>query len=481
MARNVKTAAAALAHTTRATDGLLNVVAGLGLPSHDKRQHNTYAPVGQLSRMHLDSMYRSSWICKRIINTPAEDMTREWFDTVFDDPEGKNTKTIEQAEKRFGIKAKVLGAIRWARLYGGSVLIIGLRGEKLDQPLDVSRVRRGQLQYLHVLDRHRIAPTGQLTTDLESPNFGLPETYTVAESSVMVHWTRLLRFGGQPLPYFAWRENGMWDDSELQHVMDSVMDHDQAAGQIASMMFEANVDVVKVSDLTTLAATDKGAESIKRRFGLAAVMKSSNRMFIIDAGETYEKKSNSFVNLDKVLEKFQVETCAAADIPMTKLFGQSPGGLNATGESDLTNYYDRISSDQEARLLAPLSRLYEVVARSELGGLPDDFDIEFRPLWQIPASVQSDIDKKNMERDTGYITAGVLTEGTVARNLKAAGTYPEMTDEDVELAEELADEPPEPPEGFDQGGAPLPVVPADPAVAVPPQQPAAPAAPEVVE
>ena len=45
----------------------------------------------------------------------------------------------------------------------------------------------------------------------------------------------VLRFNGQKLPYFAWRSNAMWDDSELQHVLDSLTNCDTATRGIATV------------------------------------------------------------------------------------------------------------------------------------------------------------------------------------------------------------------------------------------------------
>lgn len=173
-------------------------------------------------------------------------------------------------------------------------------------------------------------------------------------------------------------------------------------------------------------------------------MKSFNRTLLLDADEDYEKKSNAFSGLDKVMQQFMVDVSGAADIPMTRLFGQSAGGLNATGDNDVRNYYDMVSAKQEAEVRPQLDYLYQILVRSELGSMPDDFRFDFNPLWQVSATEQATIDKTNADRDKVYLDAGVVTEGLVAKELKERGTYRNMTDEDVELAEELALTAPEP-------------------------------------
>lgn len=45
---------------------------------------------------------------------------------------------------------------------------------------------------------------------------------------------------------------------------------------------------------------------------------------------------------------------------MTKLFGRAPAGMNATGESDLQNYYDYVDTLRESVLAPILRRLLPV-------------------------------------------------------------------------------------------------------------------------
>lgn len=434
--RNVKSVDAALAMTRQPVgDGLENVVAGLGT-DRDKRSYSVWADPRILTRQELENMYRGSWLAKKIVNAVPDDMTREWLHVTFDGEEMGTT--IEQAEKRFALKRKTNEALKWSRLYGGAVIIIGTRDKNLAKPLDVKNVRKGDLRYLHSVDRWRLSPAGSLNRDLESPNFGMPDSYVLAESTVQVHHTRVLRFNGEKLPYFAWLRNAMWDDSVLQHVMDSLMNCDTTTQAIATMMFESNVDVVKSEGLADVLARKDGEAVLTKRFQVAALLKSFNRMLLLDGTESYEKKQNSFANLDKVIQQFMIDVSGAADIPMTRLFGTSATGMNATGDNDVRNYYDMVSAKQEAELRPQLEYLYEVLVRSELGHMPEDFRFDFNPLWQLSETEQATVEKTRADRDQVYLNAGVVSEVLVARELKERGTYRNMTDDDIELIEELS-------------------------------------------
>jgi phage-related protein (TIGR01555 family) len=256
----------------------------------------------------------------------------------------------------------------------------------------------------------------------------------------MVHWSRVLRFNGQSLPYFAWQANGRWDDSELQHVRDALMNNDQTTQSIATMLFESNVDVIKINELASLLSQPDGEKKLVERFRLASTLKSFNRMLLLSGDEEYEKKQNSFANLHEILNSFMVDVCGAADIPMTRLFGQSPGGLNSTGDGDIRNYYDRINAEQEADLRPQLERLYDILARSTFGTVPENFRFEFNPLWQISATEQATIDLNHAQRDQIYLTEGVIRQSTVASELREEGTYNNITEDDVKLLVKLEEE-----------------------------------------
>ena len=451
MAREVKTASAALSRTNKPVndrygevvssvtrDGLENVISGLGT-ARDKRSYTQYSFVVPKMQVELETIYRQSWLAKRIVNAVPEDMTREWLYVKFGDDDKESQHAIEVVEKQFNIQNKVTESMQWGRLYGGCLLVIGIKGQDPATPLNVDNLKPGMLQYLHVLDRYRVNGSSQLTTDLSSPNFGMPEYYIVAESTVAFHHTRVIRFDGQRLPYFAWTQNARWHDSELQHVMDSLLNCDTTTQSIASLVFEATIDVIKVENLAEMLAGTKGDEKITKRFQLGALMKSLNRLLLLDGKETYEKHQTQFTNLDKILEAFRADIAGAADIPVTRLFGQSPGGLNAPGTGELRNYYDMLKSKQKSELYAPLSYLYRIICLHTLGKIPDDFEIIFNPLWQMSAKEQAEVEKSNADRDKVYLDAGVITEGRVAAELKERGTYRTLTDEDVEMAEELTE------------------------------------------
>jgi uncharacterized protein len=452
--RNVKTIGAALGRTnkpiaspTRVTnralgDGLENIVAGLGT-ERDKRSHSRYAIPRVMTRFDLENMFRGSWLSKRIVTAVPDDGTRKWRRFVLaDDDTNPNIEALEQEEKKLDVVRKFKEAWYWSRLYGGALIIMGMKDavnpEDMAKPLDATKIRKGDLKYLHVVDRWRCAPSGKITYDLLSPNFGKPESYIFAESALELHHTRVLRFDGQKLPYFSWLQNGMWDDSDLQHVVESLLNYDTSTAAICSMLFEANIDVVQTKGLTELLSTAAGESKVLRRFQLGQMMKSFNRTLVLDANETYDKKQNQFANIDKIWQQFMVDVCGASHIAMSVLFGVQSGGLDSGGDDDLKNYHLFVAGEQVSKIEPNVNKFDEVFVRHTIGDMPKDYSSEWETLDEVDDTQQAQVDYNNAQRDQIYLQGGVVSEGLVASELKARGTYRTMSDADVKMAEELA-------------------------------------------
>ncbi|KAG1245205.1 hypothetical protein G6F68_015155 [Rhizopus microsporus] len=113
---------------------------------------------------------------------------------------------------------------------------------------------------------------------------------------------------------------------------------------------------------------------------------------------------------------------------MTRLLGQSPGGLNASGESDLRNYYARISSNQELVLQPSLQILDECLIRSALGSRPPEVFYNWRSLWQTTDTERAAIGKTTAETIKTIAETKLLPDevmSTVAVNmLTEAGVAP---------------------------------------------------------
>jgi len=364
-------------------DSLVNLVSRLGT-DQDKAAHSHFVYTA-MSREHIANMYRGSWLARKIVDIPAQDATRKWREWQ---ATTEQTTALEHEERRLGIRKKVEQALKRASLYGGQALYIGLADDP-SKPLSLDRVRKGGLQHVNVIDRDELTPV-DIVDDVTSPRHGEPEYYET-NNGARIHHSRLAIFRGPE----SQSDDDHWGDSLLESVHDAVTQAAGGSGNVASLLYEAKVDVWKIPGFMEGLQSQQYQDLVTKRVRLAAYAKGNIGALMMDAEEEYEQKELSFAGLRDLMMAFYQIASGAADIPMTRLLGQSPGGLQSTGEHDLKNYYDRISGEQELVIRPSLETLDECLIRSALGSRPVEIDYIWASLWQMSDLQRAEIGERN--------------------------------------------------------------------------------------
>ncbi|MGJ0397423.1 MAG: DUF1073 domain-containing protein [Methylocystis sp.] len=427
---------------TALADSLANLAASLGA-GKDKLAGDSFF-IAPLSREQLDAMYRGDWLARKIVDIVPYDMIREWREWAGD---AKAVDRAEAVEKKFRYPKVVQRALTIGRLYGGAAIVIGTKEEKpeaLAEELVAEDVKEGDIRFLHVVNRWQITPF-DLIRDTLDPYFGEPSKYHVASATrgtIELHPSRVVRFLGNELPDPIDRpatDGQGWGDSLLQTVYDAVHAVSLSATGIATLVHEAKTDVINVPGLSEHLATQATTDQLTKRFSYASMMKSINNMLLLGDGEEWNRHQINFTGLPDVLRLFLQIAAGAADIPVTRLLGQSPAGLSSTGESDTRNYYDMLSSRQEVDLRPQLERLDEILIRSA-GVAPDAVSFEFRPLWQMTEAEKAELRLKKAQATAVYATNALLPEPVlqkaVQEQLIEDGVYPNLK----QIAEDFDDE-----------------------------------------
>ncbi|SFH29335.1 hypothetical protein SAMN05216459_12412 [Ensifer sp. OV372] len=388
-------------------DSLTNMVANLGT-SRDKAAATFYS-MPMLSDEELLNAYRGAWLPRKIVDIPAFDSVRAWRDWQAKKPQ---IEAIEAEEKRLNVAGKVLEARIKARLWGGAALVIGTGEQDLTTPLNVERIGKGGLKYLTVMSRRQLT-AGEVERDPASEWYGKPKLYQLKSADGMqvdIHPSRMVIFNGSAQPddeLVTTTTYAGWGDSVLLAVVDAIKQADGTAANIASLVFEAKVNVIRIPDFMNNLADERYRATIMQRYSLAATAKGINGDLLLDKEEEYQQKTASFATLPEVLMSFLQIVSGAADIPATRLLGQSPAGMNATGESDLRNYYDRLQAMQEVEMRPAMWRLDECIIRSALGSRDPDIYYEWAPLWGMSEKEKADVFKT--KSDAARALAGTST------------------------------------------------------------------------
>lgn len=425
---------------TAIRDRLTNVMSGMGTTA-DKSVFARYAFM-PLTGEQAEAGYRTSWLIRKIVDIPPLDMTRNWRDWQAN---ADDIQKLEAEEKRLQLKMKCQRALVLARLYGGSGLILGTNDADPMQPLRPDATKAGGLTYVHVLSRWQLSH-GEMIMDPASPWFGQPEYFEItanqAQNNVRLHPSRVIAFIGQKAPEggFYSSMSWFWGDPIMQSVGEAVKNADLAQSGFAALIDRAAVDVLKLKDLMSIVGTPEGEKKIGDRLAAFGLGKSTYRAAVLDMEDDWNQLQVNWSGIPAVMDSFVLLVAGAADIPMTRLLGQSPKGLQSTGDGEERDYQSMIKARQDELLAPALDRVDPLLIPSALGSHPSDIYYEFGPLQQESEKDGATIEYQyaqafKMRADTGMLPDSALA--AIEKNrMVESGRYPgsETAFEEAEAA-----------------------------------------------
>nr|DAY89272.1 MAG TPA: portal [Caudoviricetes sp.] len=435
---------------TVSMDAFQNVLARLGAGTPNLLEGTDY-PMTRLTQNFqlMNSLYRSHWIVRKIIDTIPEDMVKNWIN-ITTQLEPEQIKRFDKLQRTTRIQRDILQGLKWGRLYGGAAAVIIIDGHEniLDQPLDYDMIMPGSFKGLIIGDRWSgITPGEDLIEDVSSPDFGLPEYYmwNTDNFTVKVHHSRILRFIGRELPYIEKCTEVGWGASEVEIVFDELKKRDNTSWNIAQLIFLANLRVLKMDDMGELLAIgdEQSQKEIYNTVQAQNWLMSNMGMYLLNKDDDFQTYQYSFSGLNDIYESFMLDVAGAAEIPVTKLFGRAPAGFNATGESDSKNYYETVEQKQTAQLEPVLDKLLPIMFISEFGAVPDDLDYDFNPIGAPSESELADIIDKKSNAIINVFNAGLISQKIALKELKemsdTTGMFTNITDLDIEKADDGTD------------------------------------------
>lgn len=414
------------------TDGWYNIITGLGT-SKDK---NTYSRIAwvQTTREEAEALYSADEMGNKVARIVPADGTREgvtWNMEKNADQE-EVVKFIESEFTRLKIWPNIAWAWTQARVYGGAMLFLNVDdGRPLDTPLNIDRVR--SLTSVYTMDRWDFFITSSdIISDLRNPAFGTPEFYTYNTSSgptataefIRIHHTRLIRFDGMLLPMRLFKRNNYWHDSIYGSLSHAIRNYATTHDNIATIISDFNQPVYRIEGLSEAIAQDQ-EELVFQKLKIVDLMRSTTRAIVLDKEDEFQNVSTNVAGGRELIDLTVQRLVAGTDVPHTRLLGNSPSGLGATGEAELINYYDSVKSMQEATLREPLNLIVDLIFAQRDNNIvkPEDLTFEFNPLFQQDTETEQKSREKQALIDEKYITMGVYSAQEVADSRFGTGRY----------------------------------------------------------
>ena len=427
-----------------------------GTGTNRSKQSGVQPMARLLSYTDALKIYEASDTAQRIVDVPAEEMTRAGVDVrIPDDHEG--SEAMGAALDDLNAHELFAQAVSKTRCFGGAVALINVTDGVTDpsQPINEKGIQSvDSLTIFDPLEAH----VSDWKANPAGTGFGLPEFYSIHPQSIgaaagpllnRVHHSRVIHFTGPMISRSQQNQNQGFGMSVLDSVWTQIARFDQNYEAAGALMDDFAQAVFKIKGLASSMASDRGA-AVKRRLELIDAYRSFLRGVALDADhEDFERKSTPVTGLPELIDRFAQRLAAACRMPVTVLMGQSPAGLNATGASDVRMWYDFISTQQHRMLRRPYERLAHLLQLAKNGPtkgvVAENFSIQFKPLWQPSEKEQADTRQVMANADQIYLTAGVVDAEEIRKSRFGGDTYSvntEIEDDSMEdpEAEDLADE-----------------------------------------
>jgi len=408
-------------------DGWANLFTGMGEMNKDKTSGGYFLKTPRLEYTTQNLLYTTDGMSKRVINVVVEDVLRKGYIVPLDleDDLSQHARTLQ-------FIPNLEEALTWQDVFGGSVIIMGLNdGQEFDQPLNEGNLK--SIEFLRVYDRWQVSiGSSNLYQNPKQAKYGEVEHYPITPvfggDPFNVHESRVLRFDGVLLPDQEKIVNGYWGDSKYQAFWERLQGLGNAYHNIETIIGELIIGVMGVDDLDNKLQSGQGNKILKR-LQYIDLSKHINNTILMDTEEQYERISASIAGLEGAITKLESAVAGITGIPYSRLFGQPPKGLNASGaeNAQIEQYFDMIESLRVKKLLPQVERFVYLQMISKDGPtkgiIVKDWKVELPPLRQLTEKEIADINKIDAEADHIRIEDGVLFPGEVTESRFLGNTY----------------------------------------------------------
>jgi phage-related protein (TIGR01555 family) len=356
-----------------------------------------------LREQELRALYRSNWLIRRIIDVPAEDMTKNSVEVVLsddgDEEDATKAMTLYQDsnpvdspfESEYTLDQARYDSIRWARLFGRAYIVVHVNGGE-DPSKPLRRVK--SFDGVTVLDRFQLSPApGEY-------NRYNPEFYTLGtfqediDSSrarkvpfgwgQRIHRSRVLPFDGNRIhPADVQLDGDAGHDSVIQNLYDIFVRHFTAREGLSEGLASYSLFVATINGLSNLLSTPNGETALRRYLQTLNQQKSVYRTVVRDgeAGSA-DFVERTFAGVGEVMGQIVNELTAATGLPHYKIWGHE-ANTNALsqGGTESRAYASQVNSWQKRDLAPNDRRLFKMLFQVATGDIPA-FNLEYPTIYE---------------------------------------------------------------------------------------------------
>lgn len=430
-------------------DGWYNALTGLGVALMDKTAATRMAAATQRTESYYEDMFHADALARRVAELPIDEMFRQGFTLELKDA-GEQVDLIRDAYDNLHCDEHLAWAMTLARAIGGAGLVVGADdGQTPEMPLNESALQR--ILWLRVVGKDRLRPRTFYPPSHEK--FGEVESYSVqyvsvgggaATETMVVHESRVIRCDGVRTTDNERARNNGWGNSVYVAVEDALAKVGSSFQAIGHMLVDGSQGKFKIKHLQEMIADEADGDAmIDRRMRIIERARSIARSVVLDAdGEDFAYSERTYSGVAESVYSLMFYLSAVTGIPVTLLFGRSPGGLNATGDADVRFFYDARKSEQQRELKPKQKRLLSLVMAAKQGptggAIPSTWDITHNALWQLTDLEAAQLRKTHAEADALDIGNQILLPEEVAISRYGGDKYSTRIVIDSQLREKQA-------------------------------------------
>lgn len=365
---------------------------------------------------------------RNCIKATADDITREWIEleTEGDDTD-KDERLSELAvllEKKYRIRGLFNQAASMTGFMGGCFIFIDTGTEDVHIPLTVesasSEFSQGMTLRFTIVDPVNVTPSRYNSTNPLRQDFLKPEEWMVLGRPV--HASRMLRIVFNEPPTLLKAAYNFLGIPQAQILWDYVAHWNacrEAGLEIARKM---NLLLYRTNAREKMETLD-GIQALDARMEALQTFRDNNAIVVVDTEDDVQNVQMTVSGVTDITRQSAEDICAINGTPATKTLSISPAGFNATGESDLRNYYDRIRSQQEL-LRNAIQTVIHAVMLAEWGEIDEAITFSFKELAKqdemlVAQQIASRIGALSTLKDRNAISADELRQA--AKKMDSSG------------------------------------------------------------
>lgn len=368
---------------------------------------------------------------RKMVGTLAEEMTRKWINikTVGDDDKSEQVKQLYDAMDRFRLKDRFREAAEHDGYFGGGQIYIDVQSAKgisawtdpveLQSKLFLSdkKIKKGSLRGFTVIEPVWTYAGVYNTGNPISPDFYKPTEWFVMGKTVNA--SRMMDFVSRQVPDLLKSAYNFRGLSLTQIAEPYVNNWLRTRDSVSDMIHSFSIPVIGTDMATILQGGS--AESLIDRLVMFNQCRDNRGAFAknvnSDNPETVEFVNAPLSGLDNLQSQAQEQMSAVSSIPLVKLLGIQPAGLNASSDGEIRVFYDFIHALQQILFRDNLKRALDIIQLSEFGDIDPEITFEFEPLYEMSAKEKAEIRKTDADTDAVYVTNNVLAGSEIRQKL----------------------------------------------------------------